>query len=99
MKQRGVLYPLKFEKACSRKDLRAFMLLYRFMKSGQILPIPNFIYFTSPSVFCPFALMNYYSRYPLDPQVVFRKDMRESSILLMVHINFRNIFFVFLTDF
>ena len=29
------------EKACSRKDLRAFMLLYRFMKSGQILPIPN----------------------------------------------------------
>ena len=28
MKQRGVLYPLKFEKACSRKDLRAFMLLY-----------------------------------------------------------------------
>ena len=44
MKQRGVLCPLKFEKACSRKDLRAFMLLYRFMKSGQLLPIPNFIY-------------------------------------------------------
>lgn len=48
MKQRGVLCPLKFEKACSRKDLRAFMLLYRFMKSGQILPIPNFIVFRSP---------------------------------------------------
>lgn len=46
MKQRGVLCPLKFEKACSRKDLRAFMLLYRFMKSGQILPIPNFIVFS-----------------------------------------------------
>ncbi|MEI3063112.1 MAG: hypothetical protein V8S72_09380 [Oscillospiraceae bacterium] len=44
MKQHGVLYPLKFEKACSRKDLRAFMLLYGFMKSGQILPIPNFIF-------------------------------------------------------
>ena len=25
-----------------KEDLRAFMLLYRFMKSGQILPIPNF---------------------------------------------------------
>ena len=46
MKQRGVLCPLKFEKACSRKDLRAFMLLYRFMKSGQLLPIPNFIAFS-----------------------------------------------------
>lgn len=46
MRQRGVLCPLKFEKACSRKDLRAFMLLYRFMKSGQILPIPNFIVFS-----------------------------------------------------
>ena len=37
---------MKFEKACFRKDLRAFMLLYRFMKSGQILPIPNFIVFS-----------------------------------------------------
>ena len=46
MKQREVLCPLKFEKACSRKDLQAFMLLYRFMKSGQILPIPNFIVFS-----------------------------------------------------
>ena len=54
MKQRGVLCPLKFEKACSRKDLRAFMLLYRFMKSGQILPIPNFICTHSPSIFLDF---------------------------------------------
>ena len=54
MRQRGVLCPLKFEKACSRKDLRAFMLLYRFMKSGQILPIPNFICTHSPSIFLDF---------------------------------------------
>ena len=54
MKQRGVLCPLKFEKACSRKDLRAFMLLYRFMKSGQLLPIPNFICTHSPSIFLDF---------------------------------------------
>ena len=89
MKQRGVLCPLKFEKACSRKDLRAFMLLYRFMKSGQILPIPNFIVF-SISLKCldfqglpesgAFGLrhfrMDLYARKPCLIQIVAQPDPR-----------------------
>ena len=71
---------MKFEKACSRKDLRAFMLLYRFMKSGQILPIPNFICTHSPSIFLDFQGVSAFGVLAVTPFLrQFRVDLYAES--------------------
>ena len=48
------LYFNDFKKPCNHAVLRTFIEVYRFMKKGQFITIPNFICTHSPSIFLDF---------------------------------------------